>query len=140
MCAIDVQPDATLFARRSDRLQIVERSGRRRPRCGNYRHHALPVVAEAVQGLHKRLNVHFIIARRDGDSAATSHTELSDCAGYRIVRVLSVDHHRRIGADPVFPRIGDRCVPRRQHRSEIGFGTTRRKRAARAAPISGELR
>ncbi len=138
VCTIDMEPDAALGADRADSFEIVEGTSRRRAGRRHHRHGALAFVPQAIEGRQQDIHIQLVIARADRDSASLSQPQLSDCARYRIMRVLAVNDERWIGTHALLERVGQRCVPRGQHRREVCFGASRCECASGACAVTGE--
>ena len=136
--AVDVQPQAARLAEASDGLDVVERAGRRRARGRDDRHHLPAGGAQGIEGACQGVHVHVVVARRHDDGVLGADAELADGPRHAVVRVFAADHHRRVRADALPPRVGPRSLPRGEQPREGRLGAAGRERAARLRTVAGK--
>ena len=119
---VDVEPDASCFAERADRVKIVEAPGRCRARGRDDRHDGLAVMLQPVERFAQREDVHLPIARRDGDGIPHPEPHLANGARHRVMSRLAVDDQRWIRRDALRPHVRQRDRPRREQPGECRLG------------------
>src|SRR5947207_3696211 len=137
--AIDVQPDSTLAANPADTFEIVERAGGSRAGGGHHSHHAFAFIAQTIQRHDEQIDIDLVVARSDRNAASPADAKLPDRARDRVVRVFSIADARRIAANAVLPRVGNRRIPRSKHRREVRFRSARRECPSRPRSVAGQL-
>lgn len=105
MCAIHVQPDASLFAELTNRLEIIEAAGSSRSGRGDDSHHLSLFMRKAIERLSQCRRVHAVGRRRHNDDVAHPNTKLARRACDSVVHVLAANERSRIRADASFPGI-----------------------------------